>query len=77
MCTFYSTYNAWFDHIGVSLLFVLPSRIIDALKCFGTFKSAIFIGVDKAFMALAFTWYARWIGRGPRPRTCFYLMNFP
>lgn len=53
-CPGYYTYNGWVDHIGGSLFFRLPSRILDALKYFGLYKFSSGMGTGPVLTALAF-----------------------
>lgn len=50
----YYIYKDRFDHIGRSLFFRLPSKILSALKFFGLYESASHTATDPILTALAF-----------------------
>lgn len=52
-CASYFPHNPRLDHVGDSLLFLLPVNIIDALKHFHLYKSAQRMGMDPVLAAMA------------------------
>lgn len=46
VCPSYYTYHERLDHIGGSLLFRFPVKILDALKYFGLYMFAHRMGTD-------------------------------
>lgn len=64
-CSSYYTYNTRFDLIGGTFLSRLQSKIFNALKYFGLFKSASRLGTDPFLTTLASQQCGRWTRRRP------------